>query len=75
MYLAGIDVAVDVEHNGARQRCGVNVSGANFNINAEGTSVDKNAGETSCKNKGEGKKSKPTTPEREAATPSGKKHF
>ena len=68
MYFVGIDVAVDVEHNGARQRCGVNVSSGNVNINAEGTSVDKNSGE-SGKNKGEGKKSKPSTPERETATP------
>ncbi len=32
IYLSGIDVAVDVEHNGDRQRCGVNVSGVNVFI-------------------------------------------
>ena len=55
--MTGIDVAVDVEHAGQRQRCGVNVStgGAKPNNN------DSKKG-----NKGEGKKSR--TPTEETST-------
>ena len=52
--MTGIDVAVDVEHAGQRQRCGVNVSTGGAKPNND---------ESKKGNKGEGKKSKTPTEE------------